>query len=396
MELQLETEESRFQRQQLITWWDQDILRNARVLVAGAGALGNEILKNLALLGVGNIFVADLDMIALSNLSRTVLFRENDLGRSKAEVAAQAVRSIYPEAAIRAFTGDVIYELGLGVFHWAQIVIRAGLDNREARLAINRNCWKMGVPWIDSGAHRGGFEKAWSESSSPRTGPCYECTLGAVDWKILAARRSCALLTRAEMEAGKVPTTATTSSIIAGLECHEAVKWLHGRSDFRGRGIAFHGITNEFSPVLYQRRETCFGHVTFPKPIALGAGAGEMTLGELLERAQSQVGAGASVELNRDILRSLECPRCKNVQEIFRPLGTVTEKEAKCPACRLPRIVQLLQQIDGDCGLLDRTAAQIGVPPFDVLLARNGDHEVSFWFDGDADAVLGELTHGRD
>src|SRR5690348_14656367 len=70
----------RYARQQLIEWWNQERLRNARVLVAGVGALGNEVLKNLALVGVGHLLLIDFDRVEYSNLSRTVLFRENDVG----------------------------------------------------------------------------------------------------------------------------------------------------------------------------------------------------------------------------------------------------------------------------------------------------------------------------
>ena len=63
------------------------------------GALGNEILKNLALLGVGTVVVADRDRIENSNLSRSVLFREEDCGRSKAEVAAARARRFTPACA---------------------------------------------------------------------------------------------------------------------------------------------------------------------------------------------------------------------------------------------------------------------------------------------------------
>ena len=65
--------EGRFARLEAIEWWDQSLLRNARILVVGAGALGNEIIKNLALLGVGNVIIVDMDRIELSNLSRSVL-----------------------------------------------------------------------------------------------------------------------------------------------------------------------------------------------------------------------------------------------------------------------------------------------------------------------------------
>src|SRR5690349_7348674 len=89
-------DDDRFDRLRRIPWWDQNRLQNAKVLVLGAGALGNEILKNLALMGVGNVLVADMDMVEPSNLSRSVLFRERDSGRPKAVVAAEAVRDIYP------------------------------------------------------------------------------------------------------------------------------------------------------------------------------------------------------------------------------------------------------------------------------------------------------------
>src|SRR5437660_2379570 len=89
--------EDRFHRFKLIGWWDQPKLADAKVLVVGAGALGNEIVKNLALLGVGHVLIADLDRIENSNLSRSVLYRAADNGQYKATVAARAAQEIYPD-----------------------------------------------------------------------------------------------------------------------------------------------------------------------------------------------------------------------------------------------------------------------------------------------------------
>ena len=77
--------DDRFHRFGLIEWWDQRRLSEAKILVVGAGALGNEIVKNLALLGIGNIVIADMDRIENSNLSRSILYREGDSGLFKAE-----------------------------------------------------------------------------------------------------------------------------------------------------------------------------------------------------------------------------------------------------------------------------------------------------------------------
>ena len=73
----------RYSRLRLIGWWDQEKISNAKILVVGAGALGNEVLKNLALLGVGHVYLIDFDEIQASNLSRSVLFRAEHEGQSK-------------------------------------------------------------------------------------------------------------------------------------------------------------------------------------------------------------------------------------------------------------------------------------------------------------------------
>src|SRR5882724_3041296 len=104
-------EDDRFSRFGLIPWWDQQKLAEAKVLVVGAGALGNEIIKNLALLGAGNILVADLDRIENSNLSRSVLYRKEDNGKYKATVAAKSAKEIYPDINAHFFNGNVVYDM---------------------------------------------------------------------------------------------------------------------------------------------------------------------------------------------------------------------------------------------------------------------------------------------
>ena len=380
----------RFSRLELIPWWDQKRLLAAKVLVVGAGALGNEIVKNLALLGVGNVFIADLDTIEDSNLSRSVLFREADNGQKKAEVAARSARGIFPEMNIQWFHGNIVHDLGLGVYRWADITL-AGLDNREARLAINRSCYRVGRPWID-----GAIEQidGVARMFVPPEGACYECTMSELDWKLLEMRRSCNLLTREEMQAGKVPTTPTIASVIAGVEVQEAVKYLHGCPTLAGRGYVFNGTTSDSYLVEYVRKEECYSHETYEPITQLDSGVGGMTLGELLSRGKSELGSDAVVEFNSDVLHKLECRKCGTEETLFLSLGKVTERMGRCPRCKEMRNVVALHGISGGEDFLDRTFGDVGVPPFDILTARSGTNQVFFEFTGDAPAVLGELARG--
>jgi len=382
-------EEDRFARFRLIGWWDQERLARARVLVIGAGALGNEILKDLALLGVRRVFLADRDRVENSNLSRSILFREVDRGRPKAEVAAERAIEVYPGMRVRPFTGNVVYDLGQGVYRWADVIL-GGLDNREARVAINQAAARAGKVWIDGAIERlDGVARVFD----PATGPCYECTMGENDWKMLEARRSCALLSRGEMEQGKVPTTPTTASIIAGIQVQEAVKYLHGLGTIAGQGFIFDGTHHHSYLVRYTRKDDCPAHEADDPVEGLPGGAADTTVGDLLDRVRSDLGPEAIVETGRDLLGSLRCERCDREEPMFASLGRVTEAQGRCPRCGEPRTPSMFHTIDGRRPeLLDLTLAAIGIPPWDVLGGRSGLERRFYELTGDRSLVLESLS----
>jgi adenylyltransferase/sulfurtransferase len=386
-------QEDRFHRFRLISWWDQDRLRNARVLVIGAGALGNELLKNLALLGVGNVLVADMDRIENSNLSRSVLYRASDNGQLKATAAARASKEIYPDLNVHAFNGNVVYDLGLGVFRWADVVL-GGLDNREARLAINRACWKVNRPWIDGAIEAiQGTARVFVPDGPAQAAPCYECTMSETDWRLLNLRRSCNLLTRQEMQNGKTPTTPTISSIIAGVQTQEAVKLLHGMESFPGKGWVFVGLSADSYQVEFQRKEDCYSHEPLDEIISLDARADTLTVRDLLGLARERLGPTAEIEMGRDILEKLVCPKCHASETLFASLGKVTADKSWCPTCKdVRRDVVTFHKIRGNEAFVNQTLASIGVPAFDILIARAGGRSVGFELSGDAADVLGSLA----
>ena len=382
-----EIREDRFSRFRLIPWWDQKKLQSARVLVIGAGALGNEILKNLALLGFEQMVVVDLDRVEESNLSRTILFNSSDVGAFKANVAAHSVKRLAPQSRIRPIAGNILQDCGLGLFAWSDVVL-AGLDNREARLWINRCAWKMNRPWID-GAIEGinGVARAFVAGSAP----CYECTLGETDWKLLEQRMSCNLLLREADTQGKVATTPTISSVIAGIEVQEAVKLLHGMPTLAGSGFVFEGLNHTSYKVEYTANPDCLSHFTFDTVTELPQKSSALTLEDLRQRGAADLrSTDVVVEFSRDIVHKLECRHCGTTEERFAPVGSIRYEEGRCPRDGQMRVVKTIHGYSGNESFGKRTLDQLGLPLFDVFSVRSAESEKAYLIAGDKAAVLGE------
>jgi molybdopterin/thiamine biosynthesis adenylyltransferase len=381
--------QEKYSRLRLIPWWEQEKIARCRLLVIGAGALGNEILKNAALLGFTQVVVVDMDRIEKSNLSRAVMFRAEDVGEFKAEVAARAYRSLAPEASLHPLVANVIHGCGLGLFEWSDVIL-AGLDNREARLWINRSAWKVNRPWID-GAIEGinGVARVFL----PGEAPCYECTLGEVDWELLQKRMSCNLLTLESAVEGKVPTTPTISSIIAGVEVQEAVKLIHGLPTLASKGLIFEGMNHSSYVVEYTANEDCMSHYTLPKIVHLPETSGELTLEELRRRAQSDLKSSeVAIEFSRDVLQKFVCPSCEQEEELYRPAGSVPFERAACRTDDQLRSVISLHSYSGENELGKRRLSALGLPPLDVFTARSGEREIGYIPYGDAPGALGSLA----
>ncbi|MBI3099022.1 MAG: ThiF family adenylyltransferase [Planctomycetes bacterium] len=378
--------EDRFDRLRRIRGWDQERLARAKVLLVGAGALGNEILKNLALVGVGRVFIVDPDRIENSNLSRSVLYRESDEGRPKAEAAARAAKSIYPALRAVGQVGRVPEDVGLGVFRWADVVL-AGLDSREARLAVNRGSALTGKTWID-----GAIEvfNGVARVFRPSSGPCYECTMNRTDWEMVERRRACSLLTRDEMLEGKVPTTPTMASIVGALQSEQAIRFLHGMETIEGKGLVLNGSAHDHYVVEYPRKPDCCGHEWWESVTVLEGGAGTCRAGDLLEQARSDLGGDAVLEFREDLISALTCDSCGEREPRFTALGRIREREAKCPKCAAPRRPEAYHTIEGSEPFLDRPLAELGVPPFDVVAARSDGRHRAYELGGDRERVLGE------
>jgi len=350
----------RYGRFRLISWWRQEKLAAAKVLVVGAGALGNEVLKNLALLGVGQVYLIDYDTIESTNLTRSVLYRESDAGRSKAERAAAALKSINPDVRVHAVNGNVISDLGLGVYAEMDVVIGC-LDNREARLWINRQCWKVNRPWVDGAIQEiSGVVKVFV----PPDSACYECGMTERDYQLINLKYSCPLLKREDIAEGKVPTAPTISSMIAGLQTQEALKLLHGLPVKPGAAMVWNGESNNFYTTQYQRKENCLSHETYGEPLPLPIGAGDP-----VESLFAACG-GRELLLDRDLLVSVECPACKVTRDVYRPVAQVSMREGRCASCGAVMRTTIVHTVERGSPLAARSLREVGVAPYDVVKVR--------------------------
>jgi adenylyltransferase/sulfurtransferase len=372
---------------EFISWWEREKVEKAKVLVVGAGALGNEVIKNLALMGVGHIFIIDFDNIEAANLSRSVLFRETDNHRSKAEVVAARAKAINPGIHVQYLNADVTTGLGLGIIRRMDAIVGC-LDNREARLAVNRFCYWMNKAWVDGAIQELlGLMRVFA----PGEGACYECTLTEQALRDLSLRYSCQLLARQNVLLGKVPTTPTIASIIGGMQSQEVLKLIHDMPVEAGKVVHFNGLNNHMHTTAYVPREECESHWTYGEITELPARAERATLEDLLRIARADLGPEAIIELDQELVTSLECPNCHSIEEVLRPVSEITFEAGHCPTCGELREAQFTHMITGEENFLHHTLAHVGVPKLHILRAHNGYEYRFYELTGD----LPEALHFR-
>jgi len=274
----------------LLSWFKIDKVKEAKVLVAGAGALGNEVLKNLALFGVGNIIVVDFDKIEYSNLTRSILFRPEDAdqGFYKAEIAAKRLKEVNPTIQVQAICGDLATDVGLGVYRRMDVVIGC-LDSVKARKLLNRLCFRAGKIWIEGGI--GDLEGQVSAYQLQKN--CYECSLLGNEESSLSVyeRTSCAGVGRGNTERGRVATTPVSASIIGAIQVQEAMKIIHREelesgvfTSLIGNMFHYEGKHPEseiFDFISYN--EACLSHEFWENIVEIPELSADTTIGETLQ-----------------------------------------------------------------------------------------------------------------
>ena len=363
----------------LLSWFKKDKVKNARVLVAGAGALGNEVVKNLALFGVGHIYVCDFDQIEISNLTRSVLFREEDAYNHayKAEIVAKRAKEINPQIEVTPIVGNLFSEVGFGLYKAVDVIIGC-LDSRIARYQLNRLSLRAGKTWIDGSIENlTGVVKVYTPGVS-----CYECGLSREEFNNIMLRTGCADVVRTQTSAGRVATTPISASIIGAMQVQEAMKIIHTEEGqpvpfktLSGKMWRFEGMTNAVNVYKYSSwKNNCPAHERWDNVVRGENLSANMTIAQILGELKQLLDVDA-LEINM-----------RNNKFVEKIISDKPEKEfdIRIPESQLDNYISsneelrklsyrtlfhkcFIENIDEYFPYMEMSLKEIGIPLFDIL-----------------------------
>jgi adenylyltransferase/sulfurtransferase len=234
---------ARYSRQLCLRDWGterQERLKNARILVVGAGGLGAPALYYLAAAGVGHLGIAEPDRVELSNLQRQILFTSSEIGEPKASAARRRLTALNPEIEVAIHPvragEDNIDEL---ISHY-DLVIDA-TDGFDARYAIHDACYRARKPYVYGAVDR--FEGRVGVFFHGE-GPCCRCLFPSSS----SIAQSCA-------EAGVI---GVLPGVIGTLQATEALKIAAGIGEpLNGKVLVFDALSSSFVKYAVQKNPRC-------------------------------------------------------------------------------------------------------------------------------------------
>lgn len=319
----------RYQRHSLIDWFSQDVVKTATFAIIGCGAVGNEVLKNMSLLGVGNLDLYDFDIIELHNLTRSVLFREEDVGKTKVDVAAARVKELDPNISANPFFGDFWASLSFERASSYDAIICC-VDNFEARIRLNQLCQITSTNLINTGIDsKYGVVELYPFNKTSKTA-CYECNLPASVYKELQKRFSCGRLKKVSYIEKKIPTTIITSSIVGSYATSLALNLLGNSSYAESISIFLDSFTGRTTVSSLRRNENCpnCGSFSEKKQIIRSKPHIYSTLKTI------KISDTYSITTSDPIVVSTQCVNCDSNDKIIFDLASNYDSTlTHCPRC---------------------------------------------------------------
>jgi predicted RNA-binding Zn-ribbon protein involved in translation (DUF1610 family) len=153
--------------------------------------------------------------------------------------------------------------------------------------------------------------------------------------------------------------------------------------------MMINGLTNDIYTTEYPVKEGCLSHSRLePVESLLQATAAGTTLRELLTLARERLGEESVLEFDSELVTSMECPDCGLETPVFKRMARLYESEFGCPNCGGRREMHLTHRITGQEPFLDRTLAEVDVPPLGIIRVRNGKERLYLELTGDKNSFL--------
>jgi molybdopterin/thiamine biosynthesis adenylyltransferase len=346
----------RFARERLVDGWDPDVLSAATVIVMGVGALGNEAAKNLALAGVGRLILCDPDVVATSNLSRSVLFGPGDVGRAKVAAAGDALARLGAVTRTDPRQSDLTSGVGLGELADAAAVLGC-LDSRRARVELLGRCALVDALLVDGGTGPWGGEVRIRRSVSD---PCYACSLSPFDRGETDLPRSC----EEAQPPGAQPATIASTALTAAWMTAVVLRLLLGRPVRYGM-LRIDAELATTVPVELRRDPSCPHH----QPVLPVDGLLPVSHRDRVSALLSALPDGsdpASWSTFPVVNRCLHCGQENGYDEYGRAGSPISMRCARCGAIQRLRSSNRLVEADRSAQLAD-----LGVAPQEILPVRN-------------------------
>jgi molybdopterin/thiamine biosynthesis adenylyltransferase len=305
-------------------------IRQTRVLVVGAGAGGNEVLKNLALMGFGHFTIVDFDPIESSNLARATLFSKEHIGQPKAEVAAEVLRklSLHEEPHITSYNLR-IQDVGRQVFLDNDIVISC-VDTNDARAYLNEWCVRLRKPFLEMGFEKFVIQVCFFPNAA-RGDACLREVIGYGEFS--GRRQSCSMLKMADTELQHIPTIQVSSALAGAFVATEVILHLQGRSQLGNKLLQYSADHHRCGVFEILQSEKCRLHREGDLALVETGLDGTATVCALLERMKEMTGEECMLRLPDDFIFSMECEGCGQELSIGRFKADVYDKERWCAAC---------------------------------------------------------------
>lgn len=364
-----------FTRQEMVIGQETgEKIKNTSILVIGAGAGGNELLKNLLLMGYGHFTIVDFDYIEDSNLSRTTLFRKADIGKSKALIAAERLKelSLHENPVITGIHGNIIYDVGPGIFIRHDIVVCC-VDTLKARAYINDWCVRLKKPFFEMGFENMNVDISFFDPAMENS-PCLREIIGQGEFTEM--RNSCSGLKIQDVHLSHIPSIQVASAMAGVLVATEIVKYLQGKSSLQNKILQYYGMQQRMIVFDIDRSSQCLLHCEPPFEYTKIPIDNHSTVHDFLQCVNTELHDYFMLSLPERFVLNGFCEGCNKEIVFNKRYSVIFDRQRWCADCqglqecnysgRWEIISELHLKIK-DQHLLHKKLSELGVAPMALL-----------------------------